>query len=657
MNAPLLSIRDLCIDFTGGATPVQALRGIDVDIAPGQAVGLVGESGSGKSTVALAALGLPDKDARIRRGAVLFKGRDMYAMPEDERRKLRASVISIVFQDPFTSLNPSLRVGSQICETLWVHRGFDAARADAECRRLLKEVGIADPGKMMRSYPHQLSGGMKQRALIAAALASDPELLILDEPTTALDVTVEAQILDLLAELRVTRKLSMLFISHNLGVIARICDEVCVLYAGEVLERGPTARVLADPRHPYAKGLLAALPRLDDRRKRLLPIPGRLPPPSARPAGCVFSDRCPFMRPEACTAPQVMTQQAPDNGCSPLPEEAFALGTARSVHVARCWRARDLAGQPWPAAEPDPAGETAPRAGAGALPMVTVERLERAFDAGGWRLRLPRLFGGRSHAAPARESVFKAVDGVSLTVGAAEVVGLVGESGCGKTTLGRCIVDLIHPTAGQVRIDGRDLVSADAGTRRAILKDAQMVFQNPDSSLNPRKTVREILARPMQLFGLAATQAEARRRVMELLERVRLGTHYADRYPHQLSGGEKQRIGIARALATEPRFIVCDEAVSALDVSVQASILNLLRDLRDQLGVAYLFISHDLAVVAHIADRICVMYKGRIVEEGQTDALIGAPRHPYTQKLLASAPSMSGILPDADAQPRRGIGG
>ncbi|HYG42005.1 MAG TPA: ABC transporter ATP-binding protein [Bordetella sp.] len=619
MTQPVLSIRKLCVDFVAGDTSVQALRNISFDIAPGQALGLVGESGSGKSTLALAALGLLDEEARIREGAVLFQGADLYAMDEDGRRALRGDKISIVFQDPFTSLNPSLRVGRQIAEPLLVHRGFTPQQADAECIRLLEEVGIHDPRKMMRSYPHQLSGGMKQRALIAAALACDPELLILDEPTTALDVTVEAQILELLAQLRAVRNLSMLFISHNLGVIARVCDEVCVLYAGEVLEQGPTSRVLVDPRHPYTKGLLASLPHLGDRRHRLEPIPGRLPHPSARPAGCVFSDRCAFVQGEGCAQHQPMVAQEPG-------------------HDSRCWRSLELAGQGWRSASPQPLPATPRAVPPAGSPMVTVQGLERSFDVGGWRL--PRFLRGRNAAAADQHMRVKAVDGVSLHVGAGEVVGLVGESGCGKTTLGRCLINLVHPSAGAIRIDGKDLVAADARGRRAILKDAQMVFQNPDSSLNPRKTVREILARPMQLFGIVDSAAGLEQEVLKLLDTVRLGAHYADRYPHQMSGGEKQRIGIARALATRPRFIVCDEAVSALDVSVQASILNLLSDLRDQLGVAYLFISHDLAVVSHIADRICVMYKGKIVEEGATESLIADPRHPYTQKLLSSVSSV-----------------
>ncbi len=589
----LLSVSALSVAYPAGNGWLRALDSVSFELAAGRSLGVVGESGSGKSTLALALLGLLPPEARVDGGEVRFQGASLFELSEAERSELRGNRISIVFQDPFTSLNPALPVGRQIAEPLVRHRGISDTNARAEVCRLLTEVGIPDPQAVAAAYPHQLSGGMKQRALIATALACSPELLVLDEPTTALDVTIEAQILDLLEKLRRDRDLSMLYITHNLGVVARICDEVCVLYAGRVAETGSAESVLRRPRHPYTKGLLASLPRIAERKERLAPIPGRFPDLTAPPSGCIFHPRCHFVLDRCRTEPQVLRDGV------------------------RCWRTNELADAPWQAPG-EPASVSAHGvAAAAAEPLVIVERLHKEFRLGG-------LFS----FAPPR---VRAVDGVSLQVAPGEVLGLVGESGCGKSTLGRMLVGLIEPSAGAVRIAG--------GSPHEHRRAAQIIFQNPDSSLNPRKTVESIVGRPLVLHGLAAGAA-VRRRVVELLEMVRLSAAYLPRYPHQLSGGEKQRVGIARALATSPQFIVCDEVVSALDVSVQAYVLNLLSDLRDRLSVAYLFISHDLSVIAHLADRIAVMYRGAIVEEGPVDDVLQPPWHPYTEALLSAIPDI-----------------
>jgi peptide/nickel transport system ATP-binding protein len=609
----MLTIQDLTVRYRTPGGEIEALSAISLAVAKGSTLALVGESGSGKSTVALAAIGLLPPEARLPSGRILFDGEDILTMGAEARRWLRGSRIGLVFQDPFSVLNPSLRIGEQVGEGLVYHRGFSPQHAFVRAIELLDEVGIVKPETVAKAYPHELSGGMRQRALIAGALASEPELLILDEPTTALDVTIEAQILDLLEQLRARRGLTMVFISHNLGVVRRIADETAVLYAGEIVEQGKTEDVLQRPIHPYTKGLLAAIPRLGEKKSRLASIPGRLPDLRNPPAGCRFARRCPFAIPD-CAAPQVLRE----------------IGSRK----ARCMRAEDVRDTPWPRL--DDLADPAPVVRAMETDaIVSVAGLTRSFRPGGGVLSFE---GWR----PVIKSVrITPVDDISLDVMAGEVLGLVGESGSGKTTLGRAILRLIEPDSGTIRIAGQTVSGKPQKALEDMRRVAQIVFQNPDSSLNPRKTIRELLGRPIERFGLAPS-GEIPARVDALLDLVRLPAHYADRYAHQMSGGEKQRVGIARALATQPRFIVCDEPVSALDVSVQAAIVNLLADLRDRLGVAYLFISHDISVVAHLSDRIAVMHHGKIVEVGPAEQLMRSPEHPYTVKLLAAVPRVDG---------------
>ncbi|WP_075222527.1 ABC transporter ATP-binding protein [Acuticoccus yangtzensis] len=613
----ILTLDGLSVRYGSGPSSLRALDKVSLSLPRGGALGVVGESGSGKSTLAMTLMGLLAGSARVDGGRAVFEGEDLYALSPAGWAGMRGRRIGLVFQDPFTALNPAKTIAHQLTEPLVLHRGLSETAARAEARRLLDEVGISDPDAMLSAYPHALSGGMKQRALIAAALAGDPDLLILDEPTTALDVTIEAQILDLLEALRAERQLSMIFISHNLGVIARVVDEVCVLYAGQVVETAPKAEIFAAPRHPYTKGLLASMPRLGAPRARLETIPGRLPDLTNPPEGCRFAARCPFAE-DRCAAPQPMV----------------SVGPGRE---SRCWKAVALGATPWTSAE-TAAPARARTVAADAPPALRADGVSKRFRrAGGVRVRIDR--SGAIPVPRIGHSTFNAVDAVSLTVKAGETVGLVGESGCGKSTLARCLIRLIEPDGGAIALNGRDILKGRAADRRTIARTAQFVFQNPDSSLNPRKTVRQILARPLALLG-EERPGTMDQRVERLLDMVRLSRAYMDRYPHEMSGGEKQRIGIARVLAAEPKFVICDEAVSALDVSVQASILNLLADLRDELGLAYLFISHDLSVVRHIADRVAVMYRGGIVEVGPASALGTPGHHPYTEALLSAVPSL-----------------
>jgi oligopeptide/dipeptide ABC transporter ATP-binding protein len=532
-----------------------------------------------------------------------------------------------VFQDPLTSLTPSLSVGEQIAETLRVHGKHVGRNAWGRVVELLSLVGLPDPARRARQYPHQLSGGMRQRVAIAIAIACDPDLVILDEPTTALDVTIQAQILDLLNRLRDEYRMSILLITHDLGVIAQVCDRVCVLYAGQLVETGTTAELFEAPLHPYTKGLLACLPRITSvaGRQRLPHVPGRVPDLSRVPAGCVFGPRCCFAEDRCASERQPLRVAGPGRG-------------------AACWKWDRLRAETWrmSGVGGDQAARGPTRAELATVRLTKEYRLSGFWDS----LKVRRVSGGLP-AIRWEPHTLRALDDITLSLGAAETLALVGESGCGKSTLGLAIVGLVRPTSGRVELNGRDRAATRTDRRRSR-REVQIIFQNPDSSLNPRKRVGDIVARPLVLYGIRPHQPVAER-VRELLTAVQLDPAYAERYPHQLSGGEKQRVGIARALAAEPDFIVCDEPISALDLSVRASILNLLDDLKRQLGLSLLFIAHDLAVVRHIADRVAVMYRGRICELGDVAQVFKPPYHPYTWALLSAIPS--GIV-DARRQER-----
>jgi peptide/nickel transport system ATP-binding protein len=622
----LLDVRNLTVRYVSDHGVTAAVQDVSFSLEPGRALAIVGESGSGKSSIAGSILNFLGPNARVS-GQIMFEDQDLLLLNAAQRRAVLGQRIGAVFQDPFTALNPALRIGQQIAEPMVYHLGMKLPEALRRSVSLLKEMGIPRPAEAAEAYPHQLSGGMKQRALIAAALACEPPLLILDEPTTALDVTVEAQILQLLSSLRRQKNVSLLFISHNLGVVRKLCDDVAVMYASQLVELGEVRKVIDRPAHPYSKGLLASRPPLEasPRGARLPAIPGQMPSAAKPDEGCVFSPRCPFSE-ARCAEPQVVTV-APDG------------------HAVRCWQADELG--PWP--RQAVAAFTGPAFRAGDA-LVNATHLERSFRIKSGFAAV-KVSGGRLRYEP---TSLKAVDDVSFSISPGEVLGLVGESGCGKSTLGRLVLQLLRQTSGSVEFDGTDLGRLTAPELAAYRKHAQIVFQNVGSSLNPRLSVGEALERPLALFGLTAPR-DRTDRVEQLLEMVRLPKSYRKRYPHQLSGGERQRVAIARALATQPRFIVCDEPVSALDVSVQASIVNLLADLRDEFHLSYLFISHDLAVVAQLSDRIAVMYRGRIAEIGTAADVLAPPFHPYTQMLLSSvAEDEFAVAPADHAEPHGG---
>ena len=594
--APLLEVDDLRLGFQAGRQPLCAVDGVSFRIARGETFALLGESGCGKSVTAQGILRLLPAAGRVLGGSVRYDGTDLLALPEVAMRAYRGGKIAMIFQEPSTSLNPVLTVGQQIAEVLARHLALRGEAARARSQELLEQVGIADPARRLDEYPFQLSGGMQQRVMIAIALAGEPELLIADEPTTALDVTMQAQILDLLAQLQAERGMAILLITHDLGVVARLAQRIGVMYAGELVEIAGREQFFTQPAHPYTQALFAALPDAGRRGAPLRTIVGQVPALSALPPGCRFAPRCPQAMP-VCR------------------EENPAWREDACGAQVRChWQNE---GEAAPAAGESATDDAAP---ATLAPLLQIRDLAVHFP-----IRkgiLQRVVGQ-----------VKAVDGVSLTLAPGRTLALVGESGCGKTTVGKALLQLIRPTAGSVRVNGEEWVGARGKSLRQARRQAQMVFQNPFASLNPRLRVGEIIAEGMQALG---GQGEPATAIAALLQAVGLPADAAGRFPHEFSGGQRQRIAIARALAVQPRLLVCDEPTSALDVSVQAQILNLLKTLQQELGVAYLFITHNLAVVEYLAHDIAVMYLGRIVECGAAAEVLAAPRHPYTQALLSA---------------------
>ena len=591
---PLLVADALDVIFDTYRGPHQVLHQVSFQIAPGEILGVVGESGAGKSMTGLAVAGLIEAPGRLAHGSVMLEGVRIDTLQGEAIRRLRGRRIGMVFQDPLTSLNPVLTIGQQLTETIRTHLPLSEGQATERALALLAEVEIPQPEWRLSQYPHQLSGGMRQRVAIALALCADPCLLIADEPTTALDVSVQAQIIALLRRLCRQRGLSAMLITHDMGVIAETADRVMVMYGGRVLETGPVRQVLQHPRHRYTRALMAAIPSVTHRQHRL-PVPG------VAPSSCV-----------------------PDDGNVPQSLSVVDDGAPQ-------WQA-----QPPKAVESASAADQSAEADAG-TPLLAVENLSRRFDlSSGW---LQRLLSRE----PRR--ILQAVDNVGFTITRGRTFGLVGESGSGKSTVARMVAGLLKPDSGRIAFEGVDRWSRDAARlpteqRLALRRRCQMIFQDPYASLNPRWRVARLIAEPLHVLGLATDRDEIEARVIDMLRHVRMSPDDARKYPHQFSGGQRQRIAIARALISQPDFIICDEPTSALDVSVQAQVLNLMRDLQDEYGLTYLLISHDLAVIRFMCDDIGVMQQGRMVEQGRAQAVLDDPQDPYTRQLLAAIPSL-----------------
>jgi peptide/nickel transport system ATP-binding protein len=593
-----LAIEHLTISYLRRERVLPVLTDVSFHIEPGEAYGLVGESGCGKTTVAMAVMCYLPANARIEAGRIRLQGIDLTTAGQAQLRSLRGNRMAMVYQDAGSALNPSLTVGRQIAEVYRFHGGLDGSAAMEAAAAMLETVQIADPARMLRRYPHELSGGQQQRVMFAMALATNPDLLVLDEPTTGLDTTVEAEVLDLVSRLRSKFSASILFISHNLGIVARMCERVGVLYAGRLIEEGPSREIFSDPRHPYTLGLTRCVPNRIMRKDahRLDPIAGSLPPLGLAVRGCVYAPRCPIARAR----------------CREEDPAAFASGASR---VSRCFYHAEVPGIP-PGVEALPSA----RANGAAEELLRVEDLSKRYGVG------------------ANQVV--ALQDVSIELESGQILGLVGESGSGKSTLAKCVVGLLEASGGEIDFAGSRLSRLADWRKPELRRKLQMVFQNPDTTLNPSHTARRILARAARLLSTGGSPADVDQRVASLAAAVQLRPHHLDLKPSFLSGGLKQRVAIARAFAGSPALVLCDEPTSALDVSVQATILNLLVDLQTKQHVAYLFISHDLGVVRYLADRIAVMYLGQIIEIGPAQEVFSPPHHPYTEALLSAMPTI-----------------
>ena len=604
-RTPLLEMADVSIAYRTRAGLMPAVGNVSLTIHEGESVGLVGESGCGKSTLALASLGYFGRNGQLTSGSIRFAGQDITRLTQVELRRIRGPGIGIVYQEAMSALNPSLRIATQLAETVIVHRGLSRQNARAAACATLAEMELPDPERIMAAWPHQLSGGQQQRVVIAMALLAQPRLLLLDEPTTALDVTVEAGIVDLLSRLRRTHNTAMLFISHNLGLIGQICDRAAVMYAGEIVETGDVGQLFARPRHPYTIGLMRCIPRPDLPRtmQHLAPIRGQVPAPNERPIGCSFAPRCEHVRVGQC-----------DRDAIPL----VALSSYQTA--VRCVRASEIGQLPLP-----------PRASVIAqrsdVTLLAVDGLEKLY--------------------PVRGHVIRANQDLTFEAPRGETLAIVGESGCGKSTFANIVMGLTAATGGKVLFEATDLARLPVERRSAaLLRQLQMVFQNPDETLNPSYSVGTQIARAIRKLGVARGRASVQARMHALLGMTRLPAAYASRRPSQLSGGQKQRVGIARAFAGAPKLVVADEPVSALDVSVQAAITELLLDMQRTQQTTLIVISHDLGFVRYIADHVVVMYLGQVMEAGAAERVFEPPYHPYTEALISAAPTI-------DAQRRR----